>query len=237
MKDEIIEAIDRHAEREFPNECCGLVIQAGSSLSYVECVNTSHDPSNSFLIDPVVYARFGEKIKYIVHSHPNRSPDPSDADKASCERCNVPFLIYSYPSREIGSYHPSGYKVPLEGRKFVYSIMDCFSMVRDFYRDELGIDIKDRVRRPFGWWNEANASGYLIGDCSKWGFHKVGSPKHGDVIVMQLQGNAPNHFAIYLEGGLILHHTMNNVSKREIYGSYWRKNTICVLRHSEMINE
>jgi len=233
IEDKIIAAITHHAERVFPLECCGLVIDNGGALQYIECENQSHDPEKSFLIDPVVYAKCADKVKFIVHSHPNRSPQPSEADKASSERAGIPFLIMSYPTCEVSNYYPAGYKTPLEGRPFVYSVMDCFTLVRDFYQQVLNITIPDRQRLPYGWWENSGINSYIMAEYQQWGFAKTDDLKRGDVIVMQLQGQVPNHVAVYLGDGIILHQTLNTTSRQEQYGSYWRKNTVCYLRHNE----
>jgi len=233
IEDKIIAEITHHAAHVFPEECCGLVIDNGGVLQYIECENKSHQPENSFLIDPLVYARCANNVKFIVHSHPNRSPQPSEADKASSERAGIPFLIMSYPTCEVSNYYPTGYKTPLEGRQFVYSVMDCFTLVKDYYSQVLNIEIPDRQRKPYGWWNESGAESYIMSDYEKWGFKKVDFLKSGDLIIMQLQGHAPNHAAVYLGDGIILHQTLNTVSRREQYGNYWRKNTVCYLRHNE----
>jgi len=236
IQDKTLADITSHAEKEFPRESCGLIVDNFGKLEYVKCENKSDDPLASFLIDPVVYASLSSKIMCVVHSHPNRSSKLSQADIASSERCMKPFMVISYPTCEISNYYPTGFKTPLEGRQFVYSVMDCFTIIRDFYKWELGIEIEDRQRRPYGWWEEPGASSYLMEDYQKWGFEKVLSPKRGDVIVMQLQGTAPNHVAVYTGDGVMIHHTLNNISRSEMYGGYWRKNTICILRHNQMVN-
>jgi len=233
IDDIIIDQITQHAERVFPNECCGLVLDNGGLLQYVEAENQSPTPEQSFLIDPVFYAQAANRVVIVVHSHPNRSPEPSEADKASSERANVPFLIMGYPSCDIQCYYPDGYTADYEGRQFVYGIFDCFGLVKDFYQNELNINLPDRERPPYGWWHDKAVNSCIIADYKKWGFERVDSPQHGDVVVVQLQGVIPNHVAVYLEGGLIVHQTLNNISKQEQYGNYWRKNTICYLRHHE----
>ena len=51
--------------------------------------------------------------------------------------------------------------------------------------------------------------------------------------LMQLQSPLPNHAAIYIGDGQILHHLQGRLSSRDLYGldSYYGKSTACVLRH------
>ena len=53
----------------------------------------------------------------------------------------------------------------------------------------------------------------------------------GDVLLMQVNSDVPNHAAIYLGDGLILHHLQGRLSSRDVYGGYWQKITTHILRH------
>ncbi len=233
MDDKIIQALTDHAEQCFPEECCGLVVDNGGVLLYVPCDNQSPTPLQSFLIDPRVYLKWVDRLVFVAHSHPNRSAAPSQADKGSCERANVPFLILSYPTGEIQCYSPCGYQPDVIGRPFVYGIFDCLSLVRDFYQVERDVVLDDVQRPAFGWWHQIENLNVTHNHFKHWGFKAVDSPKHGDVVVMQLQASVPNHVAVFQQGGLILHQTVNNIGRLEQYGNYWRKNTVSFWRLDE----
>jgi cell wall-associated NlpC family hydrolase len=53
----------------------------------------------------------------------------------------------------------------------------------------------------------------------------------GDVLLMQVHSEVPNHAAIVLGDGLILHHLQGRLSSRDVYGGYWQKITTHTLRH------
>jgi len=55
--------------------------------------------------------------------------------------------------------------------------------------------------------------------------------KVGDCFLMQVASPVPNHAAIYLGDGLILHHLQGRLSSRDVYGGYWQKVTTHILRH------
>jgi proteasome lid subunit RPN8/RPN11 len=232
MSDRILQQITSHAARDFPREACGLVLQTSYDYQLLECANLSHEPETSFLIDPLVYASHVGKIAAVYHSHPNRGPEPSAADIASSERCNVPFLILGYPGEEIHVYTPTGIlPAPYEGRDFVYGVMDCLSLVADYCRHELGIIINDGTRKQWAWWTDtANLHAFVNGFKSQ-GFEVVEELQSNDIIIMALGSPCPNHAAIYMGDSRILHHPgTGSPSRVEMYGQYWRQNTHCYTR-------
>jgi proteasome lid subunit RPN8/RPN11 len=239
MIDKIHDQILDHAAREFPREACGLIINTGYSYYGVECENRAHDPEQSFLIDPLVIHQYRNRIACVYHSHPNRSPKPSEADIASSERCAIPFLIISYPSGEIHAYTPQGVlPAPYENRAFVYGVMDCLSLAADYYRHELGIIIREGERKQWGWWHDKAHQHAFVNGFLAAGFNKVDDLQPNDLIIMALrqsfgeQASMPNHVAVYLGEHVMLHHPSNNTSSRkELYGHYWRSNTVCYLRY------
>lgn len=232
IDDKVLADFTAHAMRDFPRECCGLIVRDGALARYIECDNIAEDPEASFLVDPAFYLRHADNVLAVAHSHPNRSPEPSRSDIECSERARVPYLILSVPSGELRCYEPKGTAQPYEGRPFIYCVSDCLSVVLDWYRQELKIDIDDAPRLPYGWWDEPERGNVFVEGFTKRGFVRVESPKLGDVIIMQLAGRVPNHAAVYLGNSLILHHPGHQTSSRvENYGNFWRKNTITVLRH------
>ena len=66
------------------------------------------------------------------------------------------------------------------------------------------------------------------------GFYPVhGELEEGDVIIMQVRAYEPNHAAIYLGEGLMLHHLYGRLSSRDVYGGYWKDVTRIILRYGE----
>jgi len=55
----------------------------------------------------------------------------------------------------------------------------------------------------------------------------------GDCFLMQVASSVPNHAAVYLDDGLILHHLQGRLSSRDVYGGYWQKITTHTLRYIE----
>lgn len=232
-EDKTLAAIQAHAAEVYPQECCGLIVETAGCLSVVRSKNMAPDPYRTFMVDPALFLQYEARTKAVYHSHPDRGAKPSEADKASCSAVGRPFLILSWPSGNMVSILPEKHEAQLEGRQFVYGVFDCLAIVEDFYRQEYAIEVPNYGRPPFGWWMED--VDYIGQRYSKMGFIEAQEPEHGDVIVMQMGGaRVPNHVGVYLEGGLLLHHALHMLSRKDVYGSrggYWRKHTVRVLRH------
>lgn len=224
-------AIIAHAEAESPREACGLVVKIDGVDTYHPCRNMAeHD--QQFVMHPEDYAAADAagEIVAVVHSHPNLPAEPSQADRVSCEASGLPWWIVSLPSKEWAYLAPEGYKAPLIGRLFYHGVLDCYSLIRDWYQEERGITLPD-FERQHEWWFKG---GDLYRDnFAKAGFVKVfDEPQVGDVMLMQILSNVPNHGAIYLGNNLILHHLSGRLSAREVYGGYYLKHTVAVLRYA-----
>ncbi len=242
-------AILAHAEQCYPFECCGVVVDS----KYITCRNIAED-QNQFEIHPEDLADaedFGE-IQAYVHSHPDATAQASDLDLIQIELHKKPWIICAYPDVEFQVYEPSGYQAPLIGRNYHHGYQDCYSIVRDFYKRELGIELMD-FERVDGWWNDKDGKSLYLDNFKKAGFYEVGEPKYGDMLVCNIgRTEHPNHAVLWLGdqwqlkseqsdacfgGPLILHHpySSNRCSKsiREIYGQQWLERTVKILRHKD----
>ena len=103
-----MDEIYAHAGREAPRECCGLVVQEDNNEIYIPLDNISEN-ENDFKIDPKTFVKYQliSKIKYVVHSHYDSKCNPSDQDKKSCRALGIPYMIVSYPEKEVCIYGES----------------------------------------------------------------------------------------------------------------------------------
>lgn len=229
IKDPILAAIRAHAQAEFPREACGVVIVRKGRQRYIACRNIAGG-NDHFAIHPEDYAAAeeqGEVIR-IVHSHPNSAPLPSEADLVGCEASGLPWLIVNCPNGQVHEFAPSGYQAPLIGRSFHHGVLDCYSLIRDYYQRELSITLPD-FERADDWWL---SGGNLYEDgFESAGFNVVDTVQQHDVLLMQIAAPVANHAAVYIGDGLILQHCMGRLSSRDVYGGYWQKCTVKILRH------
>ena len=230
----ILDKILKHAKEELPKEACGLIVIFKGKEKYIECKNLAETSEDNFYIDPADYAQcedMGEIIK-IVHSHPVTNPNPSQSDMVGIEKSGIPWIIINPVTGQSTETSPSGYKAPLIGRVFVHGILDCYTMIRDYYNFELDIKLPDFHRDNYWWEKGQNLYEENFG---KAGFTQVDDLKKNDVIIMTNGSSTPNHSAIYMGDGKILHHVQGRLSSKDAYGGYWLKNTWKVIRHEQFL--
>ena len=221
-----------HANKEFPRECCGLIIIEKGKEVFVPCKNVSSQ-KDSFVISPddyiLAYSR--GSIISVVHSHCYSRAAPSQIDLVSCETTKIPWHIVSLPNEEWAYFEPTGYKAPLVGRNYQYGVLDCYTLAVDWYKEVFGVQLNEHLNRPEEWWK--NGGNIFMEQFQDEGFVRIDGPlKEGDIILMQFCSSVVNHVGVYLEPNLILHHLGNRLSTRDIYGGWLRKITTGYLRHS-----
>jgi proteasome lid subunit RPN8/RPN11 len=228
-----------HAAEEAPLECCGLLVdvpaEAAGALHdqrvYVRSRNLRPDGGERFELDPEIWAAAEEAgtIRAVVHSHPHASAHPSMADRAGCEASGVPWLIVGWPSGAMVAIEPEGWQAPLVGREFTFGVLDCYTLIQDWYWRQWQVRLPDFARED-GFWERGHAL-YREGFPAA-GFTEVaGEPQAGDVLLMRIRSEVENHAAVYLGDGVILHHLYGRPSGHDCWGHAWRTRTTAVLRH------
>ncbi len=231
MRKHIIKALLAHAAECYPAECCGLVIQNGRKQTYRACTNTAPAAGEQFRIDPEEYAAAEDAgtIVAVAHSHPDATTQPSLLDMAQCDLLQVTWIIASWPEGDVRELMPTEGIKSLEGRPFVHGIWDCYAIVRDWYQLKRDITLPDFARAD-GWWNRGE--NLYLKHYAEAGFTPVqGELQEGDVILMQVRADEPNHAGIYLGDGLMMHHVYGKLSGKAPYGGYWQERTMIILRH------
>ncbi len=120
---------------------------------------------------------------------------------------------------------PCGYKPPLLGRPWVWGVTDCWSLVRDWYKEEKNIELKDwdRPTTP-----EEFIKNPLFESCAwRTGFRQLRPDEkliNGDTLLMSIGSTGLNHVAIFLDGD-VLHHLTDRLSCREPYSQWLLKCT------------
>lgn len=235
MNEKTLQDMREHASREYPGECCGVIIVVRGKERYVPCRNMA-DTKEHFIIHPEDYAAAEDlgEVTAIVHSHCNLPPFPSQPDLIGCESSGKPWVIVSWPTGVVHTFEPSGYKAPLIGREFHHGVLDCYALCRDYYKEVLGIELAD-YPREYEWW--LKGQNLYIDHFEEVGFVRVDPEtlRPHDGILMQLASPAPNHAGIYIGDNLILQHVMHRLSSRDVYGGWYRKCSVGVFRHRSLL--
>lgn len=231
LVDEMLE----QAKLAQPNEACGLIVtfeDGGKKHRLIVAKNVHESPRNTFQIDDEAWlqVRDEEVVIGVWHSHVNSNAEPSMADLAMCEATGLPWHIVSVE----GDYRyiePSGYLAPYEKRPYVYGVHDCYTLARDWYKREKGVDLPE-IERPNRWWEKGQS--LLVENFEMAGFSSIPMDEpaqRGDIFIVQVNSRVPNHVIIHLGDGTILHHVEGRVSCREVWGGYWAQYAVLHLRH------
>ena len=224
-----------HAKDQDPKESCGLLINVKGKEKYYPCKNLSTYSQQCFIIDPEDYAKAEDsgKVLAVIHSHPVTPPIASQADMISCEQGKLVWHIVNPKTEQWGFYKPSGYKPSLIGRHWVWGVTDCWSLVRDWYKEKLGITLRDwdRPTTPEQFLNNP-----LFEKCFlETGFRELRPDeklKNGDALLMSIMATGLNHVAIFIDGD-VLHHLADRISCKEPYNQWLLKCTGMRLRYAQ----
>lgn len=119
-------------------------------------------------------------------------------------------------------------------RPFRFGITDCYTIVRDFYKNEFGITLRNYARYDKFWEDESlylkffkNEDFVLVDD----------ELQFGDVILVALGASVACHAAVYLGNGKILHHVQNRLSTIDNYRGLWKNMTVAVVRNRKVAKD
>ena len=221
------EAALSHAKIEDPKESVGLLLNIKGKERYYPCNNLSMSSYQCFVLDPEDYVRADNtgEITAIIHSHTTTPPTPSQADLVGCENSNLPWHIVNPKTEQWGYCEPNGYKAPLLGREWVWGVTDCWSLVRDWYKEEKQIELKDYQRSMTP--EEFLKNPLFEEEATQTGFRELEpneTLQEGDVLLMSILHPTLNHVAIFL-GDMVLHHLADRLSCREPYSPWLLKCT------------
>ena len=244
LTNKIKKAINDHAAQCYPRESCGVIVKS----TYIPCENIAAD-ADQFEISPrdLINAERKGAIRAYVHSHPDGTNLPSVPDRVQMALHGLPWVITD--GSEVQEYAPTDFSAPLLGREYYHGLLDCYSLVRDYYLRELGIELKDYPRRDI-WWEDKDNPPLYLDNFTKEGFTEVSAIRKHDVILCRLgRTEHVNHALVFIGTGelqsetvdiavgdsLVLHHPYNRPSVREMYGEQWQRRTALIIRHKDLM--
>ena len=222
-----------HAKDQDPKESCGLLLNIKGKEKYFPCRNLSMTAFQCFIIDPEDYIRADNTgdIIAVIHSHPVTPPVPSQSDKVACEQSGLVWHIVNPKTESWGYLKPTGYKAPILGREWAWGVTDCYTLVRDWYKEKLDIDLID-WQRPTTL-EDFNKEPMFEKCAEETGFRELRPDEKlidGDLLFMSIFSNNLNHVAIFIDGD-VLHHLADRLSCIEPYSEWLLKCTGKRLRY------
>ena len=222
-----------HAKDQDPKESCGLLLNIKGKEKYFPCRNLSMTAFQCFIIDPEDYIKADNTgdIIAVVHSHPVTPPVPSQSDKVACEQSGLVWYIVNPKTESWGYLEPTGYKAPILGREWAWGVTDCYTLVRDWYKEKLDIDLIN-WQRPTTL-EDFNKEPMFEKCAEETGFRELSPDEKlidGDLLFMSIFSNNLNHVAIFIDGD-VLHHLADRLSCIEPYSEWLLKCTGKRLRY------
>lgn len=229
------------AELRYPYEACGFIVGAGKKTLVIEKQNEAHNKRAQFLMNPEAWIEAEQEgeILGVWHTHVEEPAQPSPADLAACEESELPWFLMSIHKRsdcfefsDLIYFEPKGYEQPYVGRPYVYGTFDCWSLVVDYLKRELGISISNSYPRLENFWLKDETNFFDTHFANEGLIEVDGELQKGDVLMFQtdVSGHA-NHVGVFIGNNQFLHHVQGRLSTIDTYGGYWEKHTIRHLRH------
>ena len=216
----------KHAKAYSPKESCGLIVVIKGRKKYWGAKNLSVDESN-FILDPADFAAAEDAgtVIGIVHSHPTTPPYPSAADRVSCQQSGLPWHIVNPHLEEWYTLNPEDYTPDLIGREWVWNSLDCWSLVRSWYKEQ-GVELPDYKRPTTP--EEFDESPLFDTYWADAGFYRIADDEPlqvGDALLMSIGSDKLNHVGVVIENNMMLHHLRGRLSSADIYGEWLQNNT------------
>jgi proteasome lid subunit RPN8/RPN11 len=143
MNTRTLKAIRAHAESSYPRESCGLMIVVkGKSNIFPARIQRLGQSISSFRRMTSLMQKTKARswrwcipilTRLLTRARRIRFPEAS----------GLPWHIVSVHlengvpvAKELKTFNPAGYEAPLIGREFFHGVLDCYTLIRDWYRIE-----------------------------------------------------------------------------------------------------
>lgn len=222
--------IKQFSLENIPNESCGLIIEINDEYKFIKCRNVSFHKKTESIVHPMDYvmAEKQGKVISIVHSQP--SAGTSFTDNVTAYNQNLFSVVYSWETDQF-------YLIAPELKDYLFKDFklgeyDCLELVRNYYREELNINISP-YNQSDSWF--LNNPTIIYDNFKKEGFIEInrGRMRKNDVILF---GNNKEigHLAIAMGNNLMLHHPRESKSIIEDIHHLWESKISLVVRHNDL---
>jgi cell wall-associated NlpC family hydrolase len=116
----------------------------------------------------------------------------------------------------------------LLGRRWQYGVNDCYSLLRDFYKC-MGVELPDFPRPAC----LDKSHSIFLRHAKEIGFYQTSfsDKRFGDVFIMNLGTDHPNHAGIYVGDMRMIHQRQDSLSAETGLASYYIESIAAVFRY------
>ena len=130
--------IDEYVKSQCPKEACGFIIDN----DFVPVPNVHKKPEESFAVENGVFEKFAVNCTAFIHSHPNWYACPSEKDMRQQIATAIPWGIVGCTKDAVTPiifFGDTVEKDDLKNRPFIHGVSDCYSAIRDWFKERKGI--------------------------------------------------------------------------------------------------
>lgn len=208
IPDKTIEDMIEHAEQEFPNESCGIVVED----KYIRYENDAVDKEEHFAINNIQYFRYyqQEVIQYIVHSH-NNNDSATVSDQEMYEDKRIPHIILNLRHGQFAELFYLGVWTHFIDRPFHFGVWDCLQLVYDYYKGKFDIELPNPPRDITFISNNHLFFEEYLHELTQMEQVDLDSLREDDVL-FYTHGGRIIHVGIFVSDDKVLHHWLNQKS-------------------------
>ena len=147
LSKEIKNEIKSHSKEVAPLECCGLIYSSEDDEPTVFRCRNNETTQGRFSINTEDYLKASRKGEIIAayHSH-LEGVGFSEFDMYNSNIHNMKYILFSIKENAFITYDPNSKFNEYVGRAFKIGATDCYTLLKDFYKNELSIDVRDYFR-------------------------------------------------------------------------------------------
>lgn len=251
MKDNMLRTtslneIKQYAILSKPEECCGLVLETLTGVKIWPTENCSeYDRTKTFKIHPFEVIKIEDQGKLIGIYHSHNSPSKerifSELDIRNAQIHKIMSIVYNTVEEQF-CFLTETSQLKYLGRKFLIGQNDCFSLIHDYFKNELKIELgnyprdnKWFIKNPTIWLDNVEKGGCKI--VFKGSALEEFALKKYDILLSDgpIEG-VPCHGALYIGNGMVLHHPRNKLSTLEPLHQTLAERILFVIRHKHYGN-
>lgn len=223
-------------------EICGFIWHDLAGQPHLHpCRNIHPEPAKGFEIDVQDHmdALGRGPLLGVYHSHPTKpgfstgGPDEEDNDLAWAEELALPCYLYCVAQDSWHSYLPPTYQPPLLGLPWVWGFQDCYSLVRQWARQQRGHHMADYDRD-----DQLNLRDLILDRFAAEGFERlpVAAAALGDVLMFESDRLLSNHLGVLVGPNRFLHHPVDranpngSISREDLLTARWLERAVCAFR-------